>query len=307
MNSALASDTRLADDSHAVHDQRLANVATRLSERSAEAAANPRMPLPWPASIPAEAWCMSPELISIAGTPAWDALDEHARRRLSFFECANFFALNIHGERALMEGIARRLYARDLAPHAHYLHHFLAEENQHMTWFGGFCQRYAGKIYPDRKLVLPREHAPGEEDLLFFARVLVFELIVDGYNQRMAKDGRLHPLVCEINRRHHEDESRHLAFGRLVVEDLWARHAPRWSEATRAGVRHYMAAYVDATWREYYNPDVYRDAGLAEPYQLAREAFAAPVSRARRDDVGRRCVRILTEIGLWPISEEYRS
>lgn len=291
----------------ASEDNRLFTVAARLSERSEEAAANPRLPLPWPSRMPVEAWCMSPELISIYDTAAWHALDELARRRLSFFECVNFFALNIHGERALMEGIARRLYARDLAAHAHYLHHFLAEENQHMTWFGGFCQRYAGKIYPDRKLVLPREHAPGEEDLLFFARVLVFELIVDGYNQRMAKDGRLHPLVCEINRRHHEDESRHLAFGRLVVEDLWNRHAPTWSEDTRAGVRSYMAAYVEATWREYYNPDVYRDACLAEPYQLAREAFASPAARSRRREVERRCVRILTEIGLLPTAEEQPS
>ena len=101
----------------------------------------------------------------------------------------------------------------------------------HMTWFGGFCRRYAGKIYPDRKLVLPREHAPGEEDVLFFARVMIFELLVDTFNRRMAKDDRLHPLVREINRRHHEDESRHLAFGRLLVEDLWRQNPQfgRWA------------------------------------------------------------------------------
>lgn len=286
--------------SHA--SSQLVTVAARLSERSAQAAAAPPPPLAWPAAWPDDAWATSPELISLSGTPAWDGLDDAGRRRLAFFECVNFFTLNIHGERALMEGLARRLYARDLAPHAHYLHHFLAEENQHMTWFGGFCQRYAGKIYPDRKVVLPRDHAPGEEDLLFFAKVLVFELIVDTFNQRMAKDDRLHPLVREINRRHHEDESRHLAFGRLIVEDLWQRHGAGWSDDTRAGVRAYLAAYVDATWREYYNPDVYRDAGLAEPYKLAREAFAAPAARARRDELQRRCVRILDEIGLWPAS-----
>ncbi len=282
----------------------LATVAARLTERSLEAAGAPAPPLAWPAAIPADAWCMSPELVSLHGTPWWDALDEAGRQKLAYHECLNFFALNIHGERALMEGIAHRLYARELAEHAHYLHHFLAEENQHMTWFGGFCQRYAGKIYPDRKLVLPREHAPGEEDLLFFARVLVFELIVDGLNLRMAKDDRLHPLVREINRRHHEDESRHLAFGRLVVEDLWQRHAPRWTDEVRAAVPAYLAAYLDATWREYYNPDVYRDAGIAEPYRVAREAFVHPASLARRDEVQRRCVRILDEIGLWPTASE---
>lgn len=291
----------------APEDNRLATVARRLSRLSAEEAANPRLPLPWPAHMHPEAWCTSPELISIFGTPAWEALDETARRRLSLLECANFFALNIHGEKALLEGIAKRLYARDLAPHAHYLHHFLAEENQHMSWFGEFCHRYTGKIYPDRKIVLPRDHAPGEEDLLFFARAMIFELIVDGYNQRMAKDGRLHPLVCEINRRHHEDESRHLAFGRLVVEELWQRHAPRWSEETRAAVREYLASYVEATWREYYNPDVYRDAGLPAPYELARTAFAAAPARARREEVQRRCVRVLDEIGLWPHAPETHS
>jgi hypothetical protein len=282
----------------------LDTVAHKLTDASVHAAAEYE-PLGWPERISGDAWCMSPELISIYGLPAWEALDEVSRRRLAFHECVNFFALNIHGERALMEGIARRLYARDLADHAHYLHHFLAEENQHMTWFGGFCRRYAGKIYPDRKLVLPREHAPGEEDVLFFARVMIFELLVDTFNRRMAKDDRLHPLVREINRRHHEDESRHLAFGRLLVEDLWRRHSPKWSDAVRAAVPAYLAAYLTATWKEYYNPDVYRDAGIADPIRVAREAFASPVATARRAEIETRCVRVMRDMGLWPHSQEH--
>lgn len=283
--------------------ERLSAVAARLSETSVQHAAT-AVPLVWPEASPAEGWCLSPELVSLYGTPTWDALDEAGRRRLAFFECVNFFTLNIHGERALMEGIARRLYVKDLAEHTHYLHHFLAEENQHMTWFGGFCRRYAGKIYPDRKLVLPRPYAPGEEDLLFFAKVMIFELLVDTYNKRMARDERLHPLVREINRRHHEDESRHLAFGRLLVEDLWRRHAPTWSDEVRAAIPTYLAAYLTASWKEYYNPDVYRDAGIAEPIRVAREAFADPAARARRADIESRAVRVLRELALWPVTEE---
>jgi hypothetical protein len=279
-------------------------VAKRLTDASIHAA-NEAVPLAWPASLPDDAWCMSPELVSLHGLPAWNALDLAGQRRLAFFECVNFFTLNIHGERALMEGIARRLYAKDLADHTHDLHHFLAEENQHMTWFGGFCRRYAGKIYPDRKLVLPREHARGEEDVLFFARVMIFELLVDTFNRRMAKDERLHPLVREINRRHHEDESRHLAFGRLLVEDLWRRHAPAWSDETRAAVPVYLAAYLAATWREYYNPDVYKDAGIPEPIRTAREAFASDVARARRAEIETKCVRVLRDMGLWPTGLEH--
>jgi hypothetical protein len=273
-------------------------VAEKLTEKSIAQGVRPE--LDWPASKEAfdGAWCMSPELVSLHGTPAWDALTLAEQQKLAFHECANFFALNIHGERALMEGLAKRLYKRDTADVSHYIHHFLAEENQHMTWFGGWCRRYAGGIYPDRKVTLPRSYAPGEEDLLFFAKVMVFELVVDAYNQRMAKDERLHPLVREINRRHHEDESRHLAFGRLVVEDLWTRHAARWTDEVKAAIRTYMAAYLEATWREYYNPDVYKDAGLADPYRIAREAFAAPAARARRDEIGARCTRVLRELEL---------
>src|SRR5262249_45171347 len=152
-----------------------------------------------------------------------------------------------------------------------YLHHFLDEENEHMTCFGTFCTRYAGKIYPDRKVAVPRECAPGEEDLLFFAKVLVFEEIVDVYNRRLAADGRLHPLVRDINRRHPLDESRHLAFGRRWVAERFAELAATWPREVIERVRGYVSEYILATWREYYNPSVYQDAGLPEPYVLARE------------------------------------
>ena len=67
---------------------------------------------------------------------------------------------------ALMEGLARRLYAGGGDSHRlAYLHHFLDEENKHMVCFGGFCTRYAGKIYPDRKVAFPREYARGRGGL----------------------------------------------------------------------------------------------------------------------------------------------
>src|SRR6266705_194388 len=61
--------------------------------------------------------------------------------------------LNIHGEKALVEGLARKLYEREKREISPYLHHFLDEENKHMVYFGEFCTRYAGKIYPDKKLI----------------------------------------------------------------------------------------------------------------------------------------------------------
>src|SRR5262245_39849482 len=170
----------------------------------------------WPERLPEDAWYFAPELLSTAGTSIGDRLTVEESRRLSFFEAVNFFSLNIHGERLLLEGLSARLYRRDL--YTPYLHHFLEEENRHMVYFATYCLRFAGKIYPDRKVPFAREYAPGEDDFLFFARAMLFEEIVDVYNRRMAHDDRLEPAARAINLMHHRDEARHLSFGRRLVQ-----------------------------------------------------------------------------------------
>lgn len=272
----------------------------RLCEASRKKSVDPYSNVDWPERLEPGQWFTSPELISLYGTPTWDRMDEAARARLSFLEAVNFYSMNIHGEKMLIEGLAQRLYSTDdmWVACSPYLHHFLAEENNHLVYFGGFCRRYADAIYPDRKISLPRKHEPGEEDFLFFARVLVFEEIVDAYNQRMSHDERLAPIARRINLIHHLDETRHLVFGRQIVSELFERHAPHWSSQTLASVRGYMSAYVVATWREYNNPDVYADAGFEKPYELAEEAFRDEGRRAHRREVSGDCVRFLLDRGI---------
>lgn len=279
----------------------LADTVAILCAASRQKALDPYMDLDWPARIEPGEWCTSPELISLFGTPRWERMDEAARTRLSFFEAVNFYSINIHGEKTLIEGLAKRLYsATDGAFDAcsPYLHHFLDEENKHLVYFGGFCRRYARKVYPDRKLDFHRTYAPGEEDFLFFARVLVFEELGDAHNQRMARDERLAPIARRINFLHHLEETRHLVFGRAIVRELFARHAPGWTSATLAGVRAYLAAYLVATWREYWNPEVYTDAGLEDPYDLAEEAFQHVGRRAARRELSADLVRFLLDEGI---------
>jgi hypothetical protein len=273
----------------------------RLCAASRAAYANPYATLEWPAALAPDAWCMSPELISIHGTDAYSALDEAGRRRVAFFECVNFFSLNIHGEKVLVQGLAKRMYQKG-APPADYLHHFLDEENKHMIYFGEFCRRYAGKIYDDRKLAFAREHAPGEETFLFFAKVLVFEEIVDTYNLRMARDERLAPVVRRINHLHHRDEARHLAFGRGVVKELYQDSAPGWPDETRQEVSRTLRSYIDACLNEYFNPDVYRDAGLGNPVAVREAALLNPGAVERRRAMSARCLRSLREAGI-PVEE----
>ncbi|MEO7443387.1 MAG: hypothetical protein ABIW46_07640, partial [Acidimicrobiales bacterium] len=100
------------------------------------------------------------------------------------------------------------------------------------------------------------------------------------------------------NANHHAEETRHLVFGRRIVEHLWRRHSPDWPAATVAGVRAYLTSYLEATWREYYNPDVYRDAGFADPYATARQAWEHPAAVDHRRHLSRNCLRLFHDAGV---------
>lgn len=276
----------------------LADVVGRLSTASRRALQDPYAAIAWPDRLDRRQWFTSPEMVSLYGTRAWLELAEDRRRELSFWEAVNFYSLNIHGEKALMEGLAQRLYRPGLEPVTEYLHHFLDEENKHSVWFGTFCTRYAGKVYADRKVAFPREYAQGEEDFLFFAKVAIFEEIVDRYNLAMARDETLVPVARQINANHHNDEARHLVFGRRIVAELWRSWAGRWPPAVVDGIRRYLAAYVVATWREYYNPQVYRDAGFTDPWMVASNAWEHPATRQHRHQITRRALRPLLEAGI---------
>jgi len=279
--------------------KRLVSTVEKLCETSRRNYLNPYSALEWPPALDAKWWFTTPEFISLYGTEIYEPLTEAEKRRLSFYEAVNFFSLNIHGEKALVEGLARRLYRLDSDVISSYLHHFLDEENKHMVYFGGFCTRYAGKVYPDKKMVFPRDFAPGEEDFLFFAKVLIFEEIVDVYNVRMAGDERLAPIARRINLLHHRDEARHLVFGRQLVQELFNCYAPTWPDETLRGVREYLRDYLVATWKEYYNPEVYRDAGLKDPLDIQDRAFLHPQCWEHRRRVSAGCVRYLLQSNIF--------
>ena len=273
----------------------ITSTVDKLCKASRKDYINPYTHLEWPEQVQRQQWFTSPVLISLYGTELYDNLPETQRQELSFYEAVNFFSLNIHGEKALIEGLAHRLYKRDSKEISAYLHHFLDEENKHMIYFGEFCMRYAGKVYSDRKLTLPRDYAAGEEEFLFFAKVLIFEEIVDVYNVQMSLDESLVPIARKINRMHHRDEARHLVFGRQLVKELFDRFSDQWSPETLSGIREYLTSYLVGTWKEYYNPDVYRDAGIPEPYETQEQAFNHPRCREHRRKISGSCLKYLVD------------
>lgn len=263
--------------------QNTEQVAEKLSRASKKLFYDVFTKLEWPESLDDSEWTMSPEYISLYGTPTWETLSEPQRRKLAFYECAAFFSLILHGERPLLEGVSHRLYTleKNLTVNE-YMHHFLDEENKHMIMFSTYLRRYVGRVYPEKKVPHQKPLAKGEDDISFFTKVLVVEELSDVYNVAMAEDERLAPIIRAVNKTHHVDEARHIFFGRAYLKQLWERYTPEWSPEQLASFRSWLVDYINASWRDFYNPSAYRDAGIANPYDVREEALASPVTRAHR-------------------------
>jgi hypothetical protein len=280
--------------------KQVADLSNKLSSASVKTAWVPQPFLDeWPKSLDKQAdWHFTPEICSLYGTPAWEKLTEAQRKEAAFYEAVNFFSLNIHGERELIQGLAKRLYKKWPDSISQYIHHFLGEENNHMTLFGNFCMRYHGRVYPDKKFAVEKELVPGEDDFLFFAKVCVFEEIVDFYNVTMQKDERLHPTTRQINAYHHLDESRHLAFGRAIMQTLFEEYKESWGPEKTNQIRADLLAYVAATQREYYNPRAYKDLGLENALDLVDLAWKHPAQVELRERSTKKLMEFLSRSGV---------
>lgn len=255
---------------------------------------NPYSEIEWPESISfIDDWHYSCDRISIFFTDTYKTLPEEQKKKLAFFENINFFSLNIHGEKDLIAGMADRLYGNYSPQITEYIHHFLDEENKHMNWFGTYCMKYAGKIYQENKIAFPREYADGEEELLFFLKIVIFEEIVDNFNVRISRDESVHPTTRQIHKQHHIDESRHLSFGREISKTIFLKHSESWSSEVRAGISEYVSHFIISTWKEYYNPEVYIDSGIDNAYDLMEEAWSHPESRELRESVSKKLIDFL--------------
>lgn len=266
---------------------RFAAVLERLTEKSVTDHYNPYTHFDWPDSLPEEAYWMSPSLLSIHGTELESELTESQKMALSKWESINFYSMNVHGIRELLTDVVDRIHTRGFEEASKFFHHFIGEENEHMWFFAEFCLRYGGKLYSTLRLKGETEQETDLANFLVFSRILLFEELVDHYNTTMASDGLLHETIREINRVHHRDESRHIAFGRELVSMLYERARPAMTQEQQREVETYLKDYVAVILNSFCSSVVYRDAGLGDMAGLRSRVLAHPGRKA----VVRRAVR----------------
>ncbi|MEU7183789.1 MULTISPECIES: diiron oxygenase [Streptomyces] len=279
-------------------DERFQEILERLNRKSVEDYYNPYRMFEWPDSLPENRWWMSPELTTTYGTEVAAELDQEQLYRLSRYESINFYSLNVDGIRDLIIEVTRRIHTRGFEIPSEFFHHFIGEENEHMWFFAEFCQRYGEKIYRQVESSGQDETWPEAASFLVFVRILLFEELVDHFNSTMALDERLHDTIRAVNRIHHQDESRHIAFGRelvsLLFEDLKTKASPERLDE----IREYIKRYVNYSFESLFNPQVYRDAGIPEPFAVRRRLLASPRSAEFQQQVLRKPLNFLVKTGI---------
>jgi hypothetical protein len=244
---------------------------------SKEADREERYAFDWPATLPTDSLWMSRDLLSVTGTDIEQGLSQDNLLRLSRCECLNFFSLNVHGIRDLLRGVLVWSHHPSMESYSAFLEYFMIEETQHLRFFAEFCRRY-GRTYPARSLEFP-DHAGAEERrFLTFAGILIFEETGYFYNRRMMTDPDLPAIVRAVNGTHYDDEGRHIAAGRQMVADLYDAVAQSAKKEDLARLRAKVGNLFLLNFATYYNPRVYADAGLEDPFNLAT---ALPTHRTR--------------------------
>jgi hypothetical protein len=277
-------------------DEALTLALERLTRLSIDQAQSPYGRFDWPTVLSEDEWWMSEDLLSVHATKLAEGLDDRQRKQLGKWESIHFYSLNIHGIRELLSAVMDRIHTAGFEASSEFFHRFIAEENEHMWFFAQFCQRYGSKIYPDKSMKLGSPSTDAEiESFIVFARILIFEELVDHFNVKMGADSALPPIVRHLNRAHHEDEGRHIAGGREIVKHLHARLAKRLDATALKELDVYLRRYIETSLESLYNPSVYRDAGIADPYGFRAGVLADPARKTHHQKFLGRVVQFLAK------------
>ncbi|WP_327697965.1 diiron oxygenase [Streptomyces sp. NBC_00459] len=279
-------------------EQRLKDILDRLVAKSEADYYNPYQVFQWPDSLPEECYWMTPELMSVHGTELAAELTEEQLHRLSKWESVNFYSLNVHGIRELITEVIARIHTKEFALTSEYFHHIIGEENEHMWFFAKFCNLYGGKIYPDLAFKFDAATQGPAAHFLVFARLLLFEEIVDFFNKRMGEDDRLDPTIRKVNAIHHQDESRHVAFGRQIVALLHRDLRAKLPAGEMAEVENYLRSYLRRSLESLVSPAVFRDAGIPEPYKARNRVLADPAYAELKRNILKRSMKFLLAEGI---------
>lgn len=189
----------------------------RLLRGSVKKYYEPVVDIDWDADIDPDKFFLPPKVVSLYGTPMWDAMTREQRIELSRQELVNTLSAGIWFENILNQAILRAIMHQDpTASATHYALTELGDETRHMVMFGKAIERVGAKPVQLRRyqrVIINALPLTFKGSLLWVA-ALIGEEIFDSLQRQMMDDPQLQPMVQRLMRIHVTEEARHIQFAR---------------------------------------------------------------------------------------------
>ncbi|MBI3228179.1 MAG: diiron oxygenase [Mycolicibacterium cosmeticum] len=194
-----------------------AEFAERLLKGSVRKSYAPIVDIDWDAPLDADKFFLPPKVVSLYGTPMWDAMSRAEQIELSRQELVNTLSAGIWFENILNQALLRKMMHQDpTAATTHYELTELGDETRHMVMFGKAIAKVGAD--PVRPRLYQRVIINGLPFIfrgsVLWVAALIGEEIFDSLQRQMMDDPDLQPMVQRLMRIHVTEEARHIQFAR---------------------------------------------------------------------------------------------
>lgn len=194
---------------------------------------NAESDLDWDAPVSKDAWLLTPEASLLAQACKLLGRDEATQKAAMFDELNYVLSQLLHGEQAALQLCGQLTNACEKMDEKWYAASQVVDEARHVEVFSKFLARKMGTIYPigpTLKILLDQLlEAEGVQKKTLGMQTL-FEGMAVGIMDLMRRECR-NPLLTEMLRRVEQDESRHAAFGVLMMRRVVSEAEPAQKEA----------------------------------------------------------------------------
>jgi hypothetical protein len=189
----------------------------RLLRGSVKKYYEPVVDIDWDAELDPDKFFLPPKVVSLYGTPIWEAMTREQQIELSRQELVNTLSAGIWFENILNQAILRTIMHQDPTANAtHYALTEMGDETRHMVMFGKAISRVGAKPIQPRwwQRVVINALPLGFKGSVLWVAALIGEEIFDSLQRQMMDDPELQPMVQRLMRIHVTEEARHIQFAR---------------------------------------------------------------------------------------------
>lgn len=189
----------------------------RLLNGTVKKSYDPAVDIDWGAPIDPDKFFLPPQMVTLYGTPAWEAMTREQQRELSRQQLVNMLSAGIWFENILNQALLRGImHTNPTSRSTQYMLTELGDETRHMVMFGKTIDRVGGIPVRPRlfqRIIINSLPLVFRGPILWGA-ALVGEEVFDALQRQVLDDPDLQPIVRRLMRIHVTEEARHIQFAR---------------------------------------------------------------------------------------------